>query len=810
MDRLRVGQRDGSGPTLLAPGQRAHAIQIRVRGRVQGVGFGPAVWTLARELGVVGEVLNDGDGVLIRAAGDPDALAALVARIECDPPPLARVEAIETRPYIGCLTDRFRIAASEPGTDWTQIAPDVAICDACAADVADPFSRRYRYPFTACSQCGPRLTIATGAPHDRQATTLAGFPLCAACAAECNDPADRRFHAETTACPACGPRVRLVRYGDRPVGSDPFSMVDDVDAVPGLIARGEIVAIKGLGGYQLACDATRPEVVAKLRAAKHRGRKPFALMARSLEVIRRYCTPSPLEAAALVCPAAPIVVLAATGPRTLPADVAPGLSSLGFMLPATPLHRLVLRGFDRPVVMTSGNSADQPQAIDDRDAARRLTGIASHALIHDRPIASRVDDSVVRVADGRVRVVRRARGYAPAPIPLPPGFDHALPTVAYGGDQSSAFCLVCRGGAILSQHQGDLEDAATLGDYQRNLAHYTQLFEHAPAAIALDRHPGYHAGRLARAHARAAQLPMVEVQHHHAHLAACLVDNARALGAPPVLGIVLDGLGLGDDGALWGGEFLLADYRRAERLATFKPVAMLGGDRASREPWRNLYAHLVSALGWPAFTDRFGTLAIHRQLAAKPRVALDAMLAHQVAAPEASSCGRLFDAVAAALGICFEYQDYGGEAAARLEAAVDPRALDEDEQRAYPFSWPRLAGTGLPYLEPLAMWLALLGDLIRGTPVGVIAARFHRGLARAIAQIARQLARAGGALAFDTVALSGGCFQNRVLFEHCATRLRAEGFTVLGHVRVPTNGGGLALGQAAVCAAQLEPRQGGS
>jgi len=800
--------------SLTPPGAKgrdgALGIEIRVRGCVQGVGFRPAVWKLARELGVTGEVLNDGQGVLIRAGGEPAVLARFLARLRRERPPLARIEGFETRTYAGALAGEFRIVASEGGVVRTQIAPDAAICDACADDMADPFGRRYRYPFTTCTHCGPRLSIMMGVPYDRAATTLSGFPLCLPCAAEYGDPADRRFHAETTACHACGPSAHLVRYDGRAVSFEQFSLLDGVDAVPGLLARGEIVAIKGLGGYHLACDATRTDAVAKLRAAKHRDRKPLALMARSIDVIRRYCNPDASETAILASPQAPIVLLEATGPETLPAGIAPGLNTLGFMLPATPLHRLILRTFDRPVVMTSGNLSDEPQAIDDADAARRLAGIARYALVHDRPIANRVDDSVVRLSDGAIRVLRRARGYAPAPIKLPPGFERAPELLAYGGDRKAAFCVVTHGDAILSQHQGDLENAATLDDYRRNLALYTTMFKHEPSAIAIDRHPDFHSGRVAREHAAAAELQVIEVQHHHAHVAACLVDNGRPLAAPPVLGVVLDGLGLGDDGTLWGGEFLLADYRHARRLATFKPVALLGGDRASREPWRNLYAHLVAELGWPAFTASFSDLAVHGQLAGKPRALLDAMLASHVGVPPASSCGRLFDAVAAALGICFEHQGYEGEAAARLEAAVDPEALDEGDELAYPFAIPRLLGSGLPYIEPLAMWSAVFGDLLLGTPVGVISARFHRGLARAVAQMAGKLARgSGGAPAFDTVALSGGCFQNRVLFEQCACRLRAAGLTVLAHAHVPTNDGGLALGQAAIAAAQLlEPTEG--
>ena len=739
-------------------------LEIRVRGRVQGVGFRPTVWRFARELGLAGEVWNDGQGVLIRAGGSAEALARFVARIEHEAPPLARIDRVETTPYVGALSPEFVIVASEGGTAQTQIAPDAAMCAACAAEVLDASERRSRYPFTTCTHCGPRLTIVTGVPYDRAATTMAPFALCAACHAQYVDPADRRFHAETTACDACGPRVRLIRLdGDAAVG-EVAPHGDAIDAACALIADGAIVAIKGLGGYHLACDATRAEVVEQLRARKHRDAKPFALMARDVEMIRRYAAVSDVEAAALTSPEAPIVLLdahaaGALAASRLPAATAPGVSTLGFMLPTTPRHLLVARRLDRPLVMTSGNISDEPQVTTDDDLARRLGGIATHALVHDRPIANRVDDSVVRVVLGKLCVLRRARGYAPAPIRLPAGFEIAPSVLAYGGDLKATFCMVQRGEAVLSQHQGDLDDLATFDDYAKHLALYTALLAHEPIALAIDLHPEFRAAHLARARG----LPTIAVQHHHAHVAACLVDNGRPLEAPPVLGVVLDGLGLGGDGTIWGGEFLVADYRGYTRVGALAPIAMLGGDRASTEPWRNLYAHVTAALGWPAFAASFGELPSARLLAAKPRAALDQMMARGVNAPLASSCGRLFDAVAAAVGIAFDAQRYEGEAAMLLEAAVDPHELG-----AYPFALVTAdadATRAIATLDPAPMWRALLADLARATPIGAIAARFHRGLARAIVDMVDHVRHTRGAI--DTVALSGGCFQNRVLLEHC-------------------------------------------
>jgi len=783
------------------------ATEIRVRGRVQGVGFRPTVWRYARELGLSGEVFNDSSGVLIRVCGSEAAIAALIARIEREPPPLARVDGIELQSYLGDLPAEFVIADSRSGDAHTQVAPDASICPACAEEIVNPFERRYRYPFANCTHCGPRLSIVTGIPYDRANTTMGPFAMCPACRVEYDDPADRRFHAEAIACHVCGPKARLVRFDGRPFGFDQFSMMDDVDAAGGLMKNGEIVAIKGIGGYQLACDATKADVVARLRQLKQRDAKPFALMARDIDVIRRYCSVDPTEQALLTGPSAPIVLLRADGAEKLPDAIAPGLATLGFMLPTTPMHVLMLRRTARPVVMTSGNLSDEPQVISDDDVGERLGGIATYALTHNREIANRIDDSVARVVAGRSRVMRRARGFAPGSIPLPKGFETAPELLAMGGELKSTFCLVKDGAAILSQHQGDLEDARTFDDYRRNLALYERLFDHTPVAMVADLHPEYLSSKLARERAASDALPLVEVQHHHAHVAACLAENGHPRDAPAVLGIVLDGLGWGGNETLWGGEFLLADYLRYQRLGTLKPVAMLGGAQAAREPWRNLYAHLMAEMKWPEFSMNFDELELHAYLSTKPRATLDAMIKNGINAPLASSCGRLFDAVAAALSICRERQAYEGEAAARLEATVDEHTLrHEDDALGYPLSIPNLRGSGLPYIEPLGMWSAVLGDLILKTPPPVMAARFHKGLAKSIVAMTRKLAsdeNEAGPRRFTTVALSGGCFQNRILFEEVSRRLESEDLTVLSHTQVPANDGGLALGQAAIGAAHF-------
>jgi hydrogenase maturation protein HypF len=793
-------RRVGDAMTAPAP-TSVQSLEIRIRGRVQGVGLRPTIWRMARELGLSGEVRNDREGVLLRVGGEQRRLDAFVSGIKPGLPPLACVEAIEIRNYCGVLPGEFTIAESASGAADTEIAPDAAICPACAAELRDGNDRHYRYPFTSCTHCGPRLSIVTAIPYDRANTTMAPFALCPDCSAEYGNPNDRRFHAEVIACPACGPTAALIALGD---AAPPARKAADAVALAAkLIAEGAIVAIKGLGGYHLACDAENAEAVRRLRRNKRREQKPLALMARDLETIRRYCSIDVEEERQFAAAQAPIVLLVADGPQRLPEAVAPGLDTLGFMLPTMPLHLLLLQHMDGPLVMTSGNTSDEPPVTTDDAARERLAGIAAFALVHDREIANRVDDSVVRVMDGKPRLFRRARGFAPSPIKLPAGFQHAPELLALGGELKATFCLLKDGQAILSQHQGDLENAATFDDYKKHLALYRRMFCHEPAALVIDRHPEYLSSKLGRTEACTRALPLIDVQHHHAHVAACLAENTHPLAAPPVLGIVLDGLGFGDDGTVWGGEFLLADYVDYRRLARLKPVAMPGGAQAVREPWRNLYAQLTAAIGWDELTARHCGLDLYAHLRGKPRALLDGAILKQINSPPASSCGRLFDAVAAALGICRERQAYEGEAAMRLEALS--RSAHSASGPAYAFAATREAGD-LLNIDPAPMWNMLLSDLACGVPAAVVALRFHHGLADAVATMASRLAgpdRSAGTQLFKTIALSGGCFQNRILFERTAAKLREAGFAVLAHAEVPANDGGLSLGQAAIGAARL-------
>ncbi|NNF71318.1 MAG: carbamoyltransferase HypF [Rhodobacteraceae bacterium] len=742
------------------------ARRIRVRGQVQGVGFRPFIWQLARAHGVKGHVLNDPEGVLIHAEGE--ALDAFEADIAAKAPPLARVDAVEGVAVDAQGATEFTIAKSTGQGAETRVTPDAATCAACLAEIRDPDDRRAGYAFANCTHCGPRFTILRALPYDRAQTTMAPFEMCAACRAEYEDPADRRFHAQPVACPDCGPRVWVEAGGQEQA----FTQAAE------RLRAGEILAIKGLGGFHLACDATNEAAVALLRTRKYRPGKPFALMGTEA-TIARYATPTDAEWAVLRDPAAPILLLA-LGTASLAPSVAPGQARLGWMLPYTPLHHLLFDAFDGPLVMTSGNLSGEPQVIGNDEARAKLATFADAFVMHDREIVRRLDDSVERITPQGPMILRRARGRVPGTLPLPPGFEEAPQVLAFGGQMKSAICLTKNNQALLSHHLGDLDDALTYDAFRQAEEDYTHLFDHKATVVAVDLHPGYRATQ--HGMARAGDRPVIEVQHHHAHLAACLADAGWPLGAGPVAGIILDGLGLGSDGTIWGGEVLLGDYAGFERAAWLRPVPLPGGDAANREPWRNLLARLDAA-GLGALADEM--------LAHQPRDLMRQAMAAGVNAPLSSSAGRLFDAFSAALGLVTGAMSYEAEAAMRLEAL----ALDAPpEEAAYPYVFGFDAAGGA--LDDTTLWDDLRTDLRAGVPPETIALRFHAGVASSFATQARRLVDSGAAQA---VALSGGCFQNALLLD---LTLRAlDGLPVLHHRSTPANDGGLALGQALIAAA---------
>ena len=767
------------------------AEQIRVRGLVQGVGFRPFIWRLAAEHGVSGDVRNDGEGVLIHAVGD--GLDAFCTAISEEAPPLSRVESVERSPLAEAAgVQGFSIVETHQGSARTGVTPDAATCQACIDEITDPSERRYRYAFTNCTHCGPRFSIVESIPYDRAATVMRAFEMCPACRAEYENPADRRFHAQPIACPDCGPRLWLEIEG-RETDCDPIE-----EAVERLRA-GKIIALKGIGGFHLACDAANDAAVTTLRDRKRRPDKPFALMAPGIGSIERHCDVTNAEKKLLADPAAPIVLIEQTGAANgLAPSLAPELSVLGWMLPYTPLHHLLLTAFGAPLVMTSGNLSGEPQAIDNGEARQKLSAFCDAFLMHDRPIARRLDDSVARIVAGEIRVLRRARGFAPAPLDLPPELKEAPPVTACGGELKSAICLTRDGKALLSHHLGDLEDLLSYTEFEKAAADYAELFEHRPEVFAADLHPNYRSTQFAEKAAERLGVPLVRVQHHHAHVASTMAESGWPVDAP-VLGVALDGLGYGDDGTIWGGEFLLATYRDYRRVACLKPVPLPGGDAANREPWRNLVSQLKDAGIWSDALAQLNGHPLRENIDAKPVDMLKMMMKRGVNAPLTSSAGRLFDAVGAAIGCAFDRITHEGQAAMEAESL----ARHSDDLGAYSFA---VTNAGeLQHLDAGPMWSELVGDLAEGAEVSAISTRFHRGFAHAVSDLAADLANREKA---GAIALSGGVMQNSLLLALIVERLGNCGLPVLTQREVPSNDGGLAFGQAAIAAARLVPSRG--
>jgi hydrogenase maturation protein HypF len=763
--------------TLAPAAAQARRIGVRVGGTVQGVGFRPYVFKLANELGLGGFVLNDERGVAIEVEGEPSAVDGFLSRLAAEAPPLARVDRVEIEPLAPTGGRSFSIARSAGrGAPRALVSTDTATCDACLAELFDPSDRRFRYPFVNCTNCGPRFTIVTGVPYDRALTTMAGFQMCAACRREYEDPRDRRFHAEPIACPACGPRAWLVDVGGRPAAEGGRDAVEGaVDA----LAAGLIVAVKGVGGFHLACRADDERAVATLRTRKHREEKPFALMVGELDEAGLLVHLEEAERVLLRAPERPIVLAARRVDAPVAAAVAPASAELGVMLPYSPLHHLLLADVRLPLVMTSGNAADEPIAYEDDDALARLGAIADAFLLHDRPIRTRTDDSVVRaVPRGGLRrplLLRRSRGHVPASIALPSGGGPDL--LACGAELKSTFCLARGATAWVGHHVGDLQSYETLRSFTDGVAHFEELFGVRPEAIVHDLHPDYLSTRYALE--REAK-EHVGVQHHHAHMAACLAEHGETGLA---VGAIYDGTGYGSDGAVWGGELLAGDLEGFERDGHLWPVRMPGGEQAIREPWRMACAWLVEAAGPEPPQPR--TLSGR----VRPERWRDvAKLARSSLSPATTSAGRLFDAVAALCGIRVVVA-YEGQAAIELEAAAD-----RSESGAYPIQFEK------GVLDAREAILAVRGDVERGVSAGAVSARFHNGLAAATAGACERRAAAHGS---RTVVLSGGVFQNRLLLAHTSSLLERAGLRVLVPERLPPNDGGISFGQAAVARARL-------
>ena len=770
--------------------------RLRIAGQVQGVGFRPFVYRLAADLGLSGHVANDGRGVTVEFQGRPDALGRFVPRLLAEMPPLAEVQQIDAEDLPPAPAEEgFQILPSRTSElADAQVTVDTAACADCLREMNDPDDPRYRYPFINCTNCGPRYTIVRRIPYDRPNTTMAEFAMCPLCARQYRDPADRRFHAQPVACPRCGPAAWLVDAAGRQIDCD-----DPIAEAARLLRGGAIVAIKGLGGYHLACRADDDHAVGRLRRRKRRDAKPFALMAADLEQVRGICEVNDAAARLLTGPIRPILLLPRRPGAAVARGVADGLDTLGVMLPYTPLHHLLLAHGLGPLIMTSGNYSDEPLVKDNDEAIATLGGMADALLVHNRPIARRLDDSVVQLHhDGTTAVLRRARGYAPRPVHLPelaaePPDGPAV--LAVGAELKNAVCLFRGGRAVLGQHVGDLKDGRTYRHFIRTIDHLEELFEFQPDLLAADVHPQYlstsyavrrHLGQMPGRPV----LPLVRVQHHHAHIVACLAEHGRT---GPAIGLACDGVGYGEDGSVWGCEVLRADATEFERLGHLRTVPLVGGDAAAEETFRPAVAALWDAFG--AQAAREWALRLLSADGDQIDAALE-MIAAGVNCPACSSLGRWFDAVAGLCGLAAANR-YEGEAPMRLESAAAGGV-----SAVYPY---RVSG-GDPFeIDLRPMVEAMTAELAEGADLPCVSACFHNTVSALLADSARRAREATG---LKVVALSGGCFANRYLTMRLAEELEADGFEVLRHRVIPCNDGGVALGQAVVAAARWRRQEG--
>jgi hydrogenase maturation protein HypF len=759
-------------------------VRARIEGTVQGVGFRPYVYRLAGELGVAGHVLNDSRGVVVEVEAPSETVERFLSRLALEAPPLANVERVTSEQLEELGEHGFSIRESPVGGEpRAAVTPDSATCPDCLAELFDPGDRRFRYPFTNCTNCGPRFTIVRDVPYDRPNTTMAAFEMCAACLAEYRDPANRRFHAQPNACPNCGPQVRLAYAGGATV--EDVEARDPLETTARALLEGAIVAVKGVGGFHLACRADDEAAVAELRARKHREDKPFALMAPGLGAVRELVDLQPADLELLLEPARPIVLARRRPDAAVAESVAPGALELGVMLPYSPLHHLLLVDAGTTLVMTSGNVSDEPIAFYNEDACARLAEIADLFLMHDRPIQTRTDDSVVRHADGRRTFLRRSRGYVPGALPLP--VDCGRHMLACGAELKNTFAVAKGGRAWVGHHVGDLKNYETLRSFVTGIGHFQRLFAIDPEVVAHDLHPEY----LSTKHALERDgVRLVGVQHHHAHLAACLAEHGELR---PAVGAIFDGTGYGEDGTVWGGELLFGDLEGFERAGLLLPVRMLGGEAAIRQPWRMACAWLAATFDEPRRPPR----QLARQVDERLWDQVSRLTVSGLSSPLTTSAGRLFDAVAALCGLRSEV-NYEGQAAVELEAACDP-----GEQRAY--GLPLLDDGGPLVIDARPMVREVVDDLEARVEVGKIAARFHNAVAETTARACMLAAKRRMT---DLVVLSGGVFQNRRLLRETASLLTDAGLRVLTPVRLPPNDGGIAYGQLAVAAARLAAEEG--
>ena len=751
--------------------------KISVRGIVQGVGFRPFVYQLAFKHGLKGWVCNTSGDVKIEVEGSSDSLQLFLDQLKTEAPPLALIEEINHL-YVASDGDQtFAIRESKPEKGkYQRISPDIATCPLCLKEILDRNDRRYRYPFTNCTNCGPRFTIIKDIPYDRPETTMRTFKMCPECQKEYDDPVDRRFHAQPNCCPTCGPRLEITDQSGKTIASQ-----DPIRDVCALLKQGKILALKGLGGFLLACDATNETAVVNLRQRKKRPFKPFAVMMTSLEEAKKFCRVSPEEENLLASAKAPIVLLRLKDKSVIAPAVAPNLNYLGVMLPYTPLHHLLMIEISLPLVMTSGNLSEEPIAKDNDEALRRLSGIADYFLVYNRDIHVQFDDSVTMVENTKLQILRRARSYAPDPIHLP---FHAQEVLACGAELKNTFCVTKDEYAFISQHIGDLDNLETLDHFAKVLDHYKKLFRLNPQIIICDQHPDYLSSRYAQElKTTNNDLNVIPVQHHHAHIVSCITDNKVA---PPILGVAFDGTGYGEDGYMWGGEFLVVDYGKFQRLGHLEYIPMPGGENAIKKPFRMAISYLMNLMGEETLKQRLAFLETVEEVEVE---LIKKQIEKGINAPLTSSCGRLFDGVSALLNIR-NVVDYEGQAAIELEMIAGE---GKESGRIYPFEISEKNGIKIVRLQKL--FAAILEDLDQEISKTEIAFRFHHTISQMVVRMCQTLARDTG---IKNVALSGGVFQNRLLLRLTCIYLERAGLNVITHREVPTNDGGISLGQAVI------------
>jgi len=749
---------------------------ITVKGIVQGVGFRPFIYNLARTHSLSGYVLNNTRGVDIEVEGKREDIELFLEDIRIKPPPLAVIEEVSREEFPPVGYRKFEIKSSRKDEDkFLPISPDISICDDCLKELFDPHDRRYLYPFINCTNCGPRFTIIKDIPYDRQRTTMSSFKMCRDCELEYHDPSNRRFHAQPNACWKCGPSVKLLDEEGKRIKAD-----DPIQTAAEFIRDGKILAVKGIGGYHLACDATKPQVVSKLREKKNRVDKPFALMMLNMEQIKKFCEVSCEEERLLLSPRRPIVLLKRKSEDSLPREIAPGNKYLGVMLPYTPLHYLLLKKVNLPLIMTSGNISEEPIAYKDEDALCRLNKIADAFLVHNREIQIRVDDSVSRIVEGKPMLIRRSRGYAPQPVKL--GFEAKKCVLAVGGHLKNTFCFLKGNHAIISHHIGDLENLDALSSLEEGIEHYRKIFYCEPQIIACDMHPNYASTSLAEEYARKNSLPLIPIQHHHAHIASLLAEKHIN---EKVIGVAFDGSGLGNDKRIWGGEFLVANQKEFERVAHLRYVRLPGGEAAIKEPWRMALSYLYEIYG-----DEYEKLAwkiLFHQVKFEKMSVVQNLIKKGINSPLTSSAGRLFDAVSSILGIRGKI-NYEGQAAIELEML----ARDKKE-KFYPFEVIEKEKKFI--VDTLPLVSALIEELIKGEDLQLIATRFHWTVSQIILRVCQLIRDYQG---LNQVALSGGVFQNSLILKQVVYLLTSSGFKVFLHSILPPNDGGICLGQAVV------------